>query len=115
MSGGAVGGGPVLGIGVDSVDIGEMSEEAFSRPDWASVLAGKFAAKEAVFKALAWRTAEGFDLRAVETLEDENGRPRVTTSPGCALAPVLAEAGVRELLVSITNERGVATAFALAQ
>ena len=135
MSGGAVGGGPVLGIGVDSVDIGEMSRlcadregpfvrraftaaergEAFSRPDWASVLAGKFAAKEAVFKALAWRTAEGFDLRAVETLEDENGRPRVTTSPGCALAPVLAEAGVRELLVSITNERGVATAFALAQ
>ena len=79
------------------------------------MLAGKFAVKEAVFKALAWRTAEGFDFRAVETLEDANGRPCVTMGEGTALAPVFTEAGVRELLVSITNERGLATAFVLAQ
>ena len=123
----------VLGIGVDSVDIEEMARlcadhegsfarrtfseaeraEAFARSDWASVLAGKFAVKEAVFKALAWRTAEGFDLRLVETLEDKNGRPHVSADGG--LAPVLAEAGACELLVSITNERGLATAFVLAQ
>lgn len=135
MDDGSVAHGLVLGIGVDSVDIEEMARfcvdregsfarrtfsaseraEAYARADWASVLAGKFAVKEAVFKALAWRTAEGFDFRAVETLEDANGRPCVTMGEGTALAPVFAEAGVRELLVSITNERGLATAFVLAQ
>lgn len=123
----------VLGIGVDSVDIDEMARicedpqgsfvrrtfseaertEALSRYDSASSFAGKFAVKEAVFKALAHRTKEGFDLRIVETLEDESGYPRVTTTG--RLAPVLEEAGVSELLVSITNEKGVATAIALAQ
>ncbi len=123
----------ILGIGIDSVDIEEMARlcedvqgafvrrafseaeraEAFARHDSASCLAGKFAVKEAVFKALAHRTENGFDLRVVETLEDENGCPHVTLDG--ALAPVLEEAGARELLVSITNERGVATAIALAQ
>ncbi len=123
----------VLGIGIDSVDIEEMARltadadgafarrtfseaeraEAFARHDAAACLAGKFAVKEATFKALAHRTAEGFDFRCVETLEDENGCPHVTLSG--ALAPVLAEAGVSELLVSITNEKGVATAIVLAQ
>ncbi len=123
----------VLGIGIDSVDIEEMGRlvadadgafarrtfseaeraEASARHDVAACLAGKFAVKEAAFKALAHRTASGFDLRVVETLEDENGCPHVTLDG--ALAPVLSEAGVSELLVSITNERGVATAVVLAQ
>ena len=123
----------VRGIGIDSVDIEEMARlvadergafarrtfteaeraQAYARPDAAACLAGKFAVKEAAFKALAHRTAEGFDFRCVETLEDENGCPHVTLDG--PLAPVLAEAGVTELLVSITNERGVATAVVLAQ
>ena len=123
----------VLGIGIDSVDIEEMGRlvadadgafarrtfseaeraEASARHDVAACLAGKFAVKEAAFKALAHRTASGFDLRVVETLEDETGCPHVTLDG--ALAPVLSEAGVSELLVSITNERGVATAVVLAQ
>lgn len=135
MDDAAVAHGPVLGIGVDSVDIEEMARfcadregsfarrtfsameraEAYARADWASVLAGKFAVKEAVFKALAWRTAEGFDFRVVETLEDAYGRPCITVGEDCPLAPILAEAGAHELLVSITNERGLATAFVLAQ
>ena len=123
----------VRGIGIDSVDIEEMARlvaderdafvrrtfteaeraQACARNDAAACLAGKFAVKEATFKALARRTAAGFDFRCVETLEDENGCPHVTLSG--ALAPVLAEAGVTELLVSITNEKGVATAIVLAQ
>ena len=123
----------VRGIGIDSVDIEEMARfvadergafarrtfteaeraQAYARPDAAACLAGKFAVKEAAFKALAHRTAEGFDFRCVETLEDEDGCPHVTLDG--PLAPVLAEAGVTELLVSITNERGVATAVVLAQ
>lgn len=123
----------VRGIGIDSVDIEEMARlvadgqtafarraftdaeraQALARHDAAACLAGKFAVKEAAFKALACRTAEGFDFRCVETLEDEDGCPHVTLDG--PLAPVLAEAGVAELLVSITNERGVATAVVLAQ
>lgn len=123
----------VRGIGIDSVDIEEMARlvadgqtafarrafteaergQALSRHDAAACLAGKFAVKEAAFKALAHRTAEGFDFRCVETLEDEDGCPHVTLDG--PMAPVLAEAGVTELLVSITNERGVATAVVLAQ
>ena len=123
----------VLGIGIDSVDIEEMARlaadpdgafarrtfteaeraQAYARHDAAACLAGKFAVKEAMFKALACRTAAGFDFRCVETLEDENGCPHVTLDG--PLAPTLAEAGVTELLVSITNERGMATAIVLAQ
>ena len=123
----------VRGIGIDSVDIEEMARlvadgqtafarlafteaeraQALARHDAAACLAGKFAVKEAAFKALARHTAEGFDFRRVETLEDEDGCPHVTLDG--PLAPVLAEAGVTELLVSITNERGVATAVVLAQ
>lgn len=123
----------VKGIGIDSVDIEEMrrlcadTDGAFvrrtfteaeraqvaDRHDAAQVLAGKFAVKEAAFKALAQLTAEGFDLRIVETLEDENGAPHITATG--ALAPVLEEAGVTEFLVSITNERDLATAIVLAQ
>ena len=123
----------IRGIGIDSVDIEEMARltadadgafarrtfsdaeraEAYARHDAAACLAGKFAVKEAVFKAIAQYTEAGFDFRRVETLEDKNGCPHVTlTGP---LAPVLAEAGVTELLVSITNEKDVATAIVLAQ
>lgn len=87
--------------------------QAAARHDQASYLAGRFAVKEAVFKALAPRTSAGFDLRVVETLDDETGAPRVTTTG--PLAPVLAEARATEALVSITNEGDFAVAFALVQ
>lgn len=123
----------IRGIGIDSVDIEEMARltadadgafarrtfsdaeraEAYARHDAAACLAGKFAVKEAVFKAIAQHTEAGFDFRCVETLEDKNGCPHVTLTG--SLAPVLAEAGVTELLVSITNEKDVATAIVLAQ
>lgn len=123
----------VKGIGIDSVDIEEMGRmcadmdgafvrrtfstaeraQAEGRRDPAQVLAGKFAVKEATFKALAHLTTEGFDLRIVETLEDETGAPHITLTG--SIAPVLAEAGVSELLVSITNERDLASAIVLAQ
>lgn len=123
----------VKGIGIDSVDIEEMRRlcldlegsfvrrvftaaervEAIERHDPVQVFAGKFAVKEAAFKALAQFTANGFDLRIIETLEDASGAPHITlTGP---IAPILQQAGVTELLVSITNERGLATAIVLAQ
>lgn len=122
----------IKGIGIDLVDIAEMErlcgdldtafarrvfteaerEQAAARHKPAQMLAGKFAAKEAAFKALARLTANGFDFRKVETLEDENGAPHISTGP---LAEILAEAGATELLVSITNEGNLAQAIVLAQ
>lgn len=124
----------VKGIGIDSVDIEEMRTmcagfdnafvrraftekevaQALERPDAASFLAGRFAVKEACFKALGHLTREGgFDFRFVETLHDENGCPHITKSP--KLSAFLAEAGATEALVSITNESGLATAIVLVQ
>lgn len=79
----------------------------------AAHLAGKFAAKEAVLKALCCCGAPAFDLRVVEVLEDGRGRPRVTLEG--PLAPVLAEVGVTEVLVSIARGRDLAVATALAR
>ena len=100
----------VRGIGIDSVDIEEMARLV---ADGQTAFARRAFTEAERAQALARHTAEGFDFRRVETLEDENGCPHVTLDG--PLAPVLAEAGVTELLVSITNERGVATALVLAQ
>lgn len=121
------------GIGVDMVEIAEIQAldartggafvqrsftareraEAESAPDRWSYLAGRFAVKEAVFKALAHLTPQkAFDFRIVETLREPDGSPRV--HPGEALREVMGAAHVRELLVSITNEGGFAFAFVAA-
>lgn len=123
-----------MGIGIDTVDITEFRrlcadwtdpfvqrsfspserDEARLHADPAECLAGKFAVKEAVFKALGHLSAEGgFDFRIVETLEDDHGCPHVTCEG--PLADILTQAGAHEVLVSITNERDLATAIALVQ
>ena len=86
---------------------------ALERHNPAEYLAGRFAVKEAVFKALAPLTAEGFDFRCVETLTRPDGSPYVAIGP--KLAAVMEEAGATELLVSITNEDDYAVAIVVAQ
>lgn len=87
--------------------------QACGRHDPCEFLAGRFACKEAVFKAVAPLTDAGFDLRIIETLDAPTGQPQVTLAG--AIEPVLAEAGVTSVLVSITNEDAYVCAFALAQ
>ena len=87
-----------------------MSE---TRHDPAEFLAGHFAAREAAFKTLAPLTPGGVDFRIVETLSREDVSPYVNVGP--ELAETLEKAGVGELLISITNEGGTATAVVLAQ
>lgn len=121
------------GIGVDLVDISQMAaldqrtggafsqrtftdaerELAFGSADPMSFLAGRFAVKEAVFKALAPLTAQkAFDFRCVETLRASDGSPRIQYGP--KLLEIMHTAHVRELLVSISNESGFAIAFVVA-
>lgn len=122
--------GTPAGIGVDMVDIAELQaldartkgafaqrtftrreqEEAEGSPDKWGYLAGRFAVKEAVFKALApLIPGKAFDFRIVETLRQADGSPAVIH--GGALGEVLCAAGVDRLLVSISNESGFAVAF----
>lgn len=87
--------------------------QARGRADACQYLAGRFAVKEAVFKAVAPLTDDGFDLRRVETLDEPTGQPVVTMEG--ELADAYASAEVSSILVSVTNESGYVEAIALAQ
>lgn len=83
---------------------------AESRSDKWVFLAGRFAAKEAVFKATAHLLPEKtYDFRQVETLRAEDGSPYVVC--GESLRDILSRAGVGSLLISITNEDDYAMAL----
>lgn len=121
---------PPIGIGIDLVSVPELrkldqrTKGAFSRrtfTDWELAeaelsqdswvyLAGRFAVKEAVFKAVAHLLPEkAFDFRLVETLRQPDGSPQIVCSP--ALRAVLDSANVSGLLVSISNEEDFAVAI----
>ena len=124
----------IKGIGIDTVyipriqallDKGETSffqhtftaEENRLAPDTgrkAEYYAARFAAKEAVFKALAPLTAaRHFDLRTVESLHHEDGSPYIHIT--AAMEQLLQEAQAEKILLSITTEQDYATAFVLIQ
>jgi len=89
-------------------------EQAKDRPRQDEYFASRFAAKEAVFKALAHILPEkGFDLRIVETLNHDDGCPYVNVNE--KLRPLLELAGVSTLHISITSEDDYATAFVIAE
>ena len=124
----------VKGVGIDLVEIRRIRElmekntggafvrrtftdaerkEASQRHDPAVYYAARFAAKEAVFKAVGPLTAsKSFDLRIVETLNREDGSPCVSMTE--KLMPILADAGVAVLHISITDEGDYAAAFVVA-
>lgn len=108
------------GAALDALVLGTFTEaeraQAWGRARPAQYLAGRLAVKKAVLKALAPVVPpadEGFDLHIVECTDNEDGAPRVTLAG--PLAPVLARAGASDVLVSISNEAGLAIAFAVAQ
>jgi phosphopantetheine--protein transferase-like protein len=120
-------------IGVDLVQISEMkrlidisgdafinrtftrgevqrSEEASNKAEY---FATRFAAKEAVFKAIAHFTKEKtFDLRIIETLEEPDGYPFIRIND--ALHALLEEAGISALHLSLTHDGDYAMAFVAA-
>lgn len=112
-----------VGIGIDLVTISELRElderikgaffqrvftqqeraEAEKRPEPWTYLAGRFAVKEAVFKAIAPLIPEkAFDIRIVETLTQPDGSPKISCTG--KLRAVMDSAGVERLLVTISNE-----------
>ena len=127
----------VLGVGIDMASIADFetctsdpaSSRAFEERTFtarelaeadqrgcgrAEYLAGRFAVKEAAFKAVGrLAPADIVDLRIVETMSASDGRPVVSLDE--QIAPALAAAGVTELLASITNEGPFAMAVVVAQ
>lgn len=76
--------------------------------DYWCFLAGRFAVKEAAFKALCEEQQNLFDFRRVETLRRKDGCPVIT--PSSIPQAVLKKAGGKRLLVSITGEDDYAIA-----
>ena len=122
----------VLGHGVDLVEIARIgamlanhpqrfpervftpAERAASLPPRrrAEFLAGRFAAKEAVLKALGTGLSHGITWTDVEIVPDDAGRPRVRLHQ--AAAERARTLGVRDVHLSITHTRSHALASAIA-
>lgn len=75
----------------------------------ATYLAKRFAAKEALAKALGTGIAHGVTFQEIETVNDENGQPSVTLH-GETLK-VADELGVKRIFLSLTDEDKYAVAY----
>ena len=74
--------------------------------------AGRWAAKEAVLKAIGTGWSQGIQWTDVEVRNSEGGAPRIVLA-GVA-ADIAAQMGIDEVLISISHCRTHATAFAIA-
>ena len=114
----------IVGIGVDLVDIGRFErtiertprlvERLFSpaervRPPRS--LAARYAAKEALIKALGG--SDGLHWTEIEITPEASGRPWFTLTG--STAAVIAERGITGLHLSMSHDAGFATAFVVAE
>ena len=122
----------ILGIGIDAVEIGRFRKAAEERGEkflekiftakeleYAGAkraafvhMAGKFAAKEAVKKALPDGARIGLNWADIEILNNEDGKPYAVLH---GQAKRLAEKfGISDVLVSISHTKDLATSNAMA-
>ena len=119
------------GIGVDMLEIERMERVLRRRPNFARRVftdeeraycercarpaehyAARFAAREAVVKALGTGFSDGVSFRDVSVGRDDSGRPRAILSGRAA--QIAQERGIREIALSISHTRDVAVANAIA-
>ncbi|MFN0019058.1 MAG: holo-ACP synthase [Pirellulaceae bacterium] len=74
--------------------------------------AGRWAAKEAVLKALGTGWTRGIQWRDIEVHNDLGGKPSIVLSGGAYELSV--QQGIDEMLISISHCRNYATAYAMA-
>ena len=114
----------IIGIGLDLTEVFRFAratersgvlERLFTPAELAGApkerLAGRFAAKEAIAKAIG--APKGLVWTDVEVLSDEGGRPYMKTYG--TVAARLAELGVNRVFVSITHDAGVAAAMVVCE
>ena len=110
----------IVGIGVDVCDIARFAAALRRTPDLASrlftdgecgrgeaSLAARFAAKEALAKALG--APAGLGWHDVEVVSEESGRPVLVLRGGVASAAK--SLGATSVHLSLTHDAGIATAF----
>jgi holo-[acyl-carrier protein] synthase len=111
---------PIVGIGTDVVDVARFAESLERTPDLRArlftaaeaglpvrSLAARFAAKEAIAKALG--APAGLSWHDAEVVSEPSGQPRFNlTGTVAARAEAL---GVRHVHLSLAHDAGVATAF----
>ena len=123
----------VVGVGIDAVEIARIRKalertptllaRLFTADERASCitrcgdlryggLAARFAAKEAVAKALGTGIS-GFGFRDIEVLTDPNGRPTVALHGGAAR--IARAAGIDRVHVSLSTSVDLAVANAVAE
>ncbi|MBM6676494.1 holo-ACP synthase [Olsenella uli] len=119
------------GIGVDMLEISRMERVLARTPNFvrrvftederaycektarpAEHYAARFAAREAVVKALGTGFADGVGFRDVSVGRDEAGRPRALLTGRAA--ELARELGIREIALSISHTHDVAVANAIA-
>ena len=121
----------IVGLGVDIVEVARIEalyarggERALARMlteaerEWlqrfahpAPHIAGRFAAKEAVMKALGTGWTRGVAFAQIEVLDDELGQPRIALRG--AAAERAAQLGGRRWHISISHEQKYAVAEAI--
>src|SRR3954466_173377 len=84
-----------------------------SRKQATQHFAGRWAAKEAVLKALGTGWRRGISWRDIEVRNLPGGRPVVALRGGAR--DVVEQLGITQMLISISHCRSHATAYALAQ
>ena len=115
----------IVGVGVDVVEVARLqralartprlagrlftdAEQALTRSD---SLAARFAAKEAVAKALG--APGGLRWRDAEVISDPGGRPRLVLHGG--VAEEAAAQGITAWHLSLSHDGGLATAVVIAE
>lgn len=74
--------------------------------------AGRFAAKEAVLKALGTGWTRGVQWHDIEVRNELGGKPRIALGGGAR--EMCVQLGISEMLITISHCRSYATAYALA-
>lgn len=122
----------IYGIGVDLVEIARLQraierwgdrlvERLFTarelvyckikKKGYYHSLAGKFSAKEALWKALGARGIQGLSWKNLEVLNDHQNKPYFAKTE--ALQKRLAARGIKEVFLSITHTRAYALALVI--
>lgn len=114
----------IVGIGIDLVDIPRferslertprLAERLFSPAEQrlpARSLAARYAAKEALIKALGG--SDGVHWTEIEVTPEPSGRPWFTLTG--STADVVAARGITTLHLSLSHDAGLATAYVVAE
>lgn len=114
----------IVGIGVDLVDVARFETAIANTPKLRDrlftdgekslsgySLAARFAAKEALMKAVG--KAQGLSFQEVEIVKDEFGKPGFTLSGQSR--ETVSEKGIASLHLSLSHDGGMAVAYVIAE